>query len=202
MVPVGLARQLHAGPSAELAFAMGAIADVLAAHSGPAIVGDAVRMRAFDNLAQHARQVFVVVRAVDAGDVFVRGAIRIAVAVASEPIRVSPIEILGGAVGIHAGHYEQAVLVGGRGQLPEQVASIQKPRPVLQRVLAGVVGDNAAGIDDHGLNLCALPVLAPPGDVVAHRVLFGDVGLAPSIGAPIPGQFALYLPAHARGERR
>jgi hypothetical protein len=38
------------------------------------------------------------------------------------------------------------------------------------------------------LHLRPLPVAAPPVDVVAHRILLGDVGLAPQIGAPVPRQ--------------
>ena len=54
--------------------------------------------------------------------------------------------------------------------------------------LAGVVGDNAAGIDNESLHLGALPLLPPPGDVVANRVLLGDVRLTPTDGAPVPGE--------------
>ena len=55
-------------------------------------------------------------------------------------------------------------------------------------ILARVVGDDAAGVDDHGLDLRALPLRAPPGDVVADGILLRDVGLAPEVGAAIPRQ--------------
>ena len=57
---------------------------------------------------------------------------------------------------------------------------------MVQRELARVVGDDAAGVDDDALNFGALPVVAPPGDVVLVRILLGDVGLSPAVGAPVP----------------
>ena len=97
-----------------------------------------------------------------------------------------PVERLVGTVGIHAGQHHQAVLVGRTSQLAVEVAVAQRRRTIVQRELARVVGDDAAGIDDDALDLRPLPVLPPPGDVVAGRVDLGDVRLRPAVRAPIP----------------
>ena len=60
---------------------------------------------------------------------------------------------------------------------------------MVQRELAGVVGHDPAGVDDHALDPRALPVLPPPGDVVSGRVALGDVGLSPAEHAAIPRNF-------------
>ena len=60
----------------------------------------------------------------------------------------------------------------------------------MQRKLAGIIGNNAAGIDDDALNLRAFPVLPPPGDVVSLRVNLRDVRLSPAQGAAIPREQA------------
>ena len=175
--------------SPERARAVVAVADALAAHARPAVVGEAVGMRALDDLAQHVGQVLVVVRAVDAGDVLLGGAIRLAV---RRRARTSPgcawKKSVGGAVRVHPRHHEEPVVVRRLRQLAEEVAAVEELRAMVQRELARVVGDDAAGVDDDGLDLRALPVRAPPGDVVADGILLGDVGLAPEIGAAIPRQ--------------
>ena len=111
-----------AGLVAELALAVGAVADAVAPQAGPTVVGEALGVAALDDLGQHAGDVLVVVGAVDAGDVLVRGAIGLAGGVAREPVRMRLVEILGHAVGVHARQHHQAVLVRGLGQLAVEVA--------------------------------------------------------------------------------
>ena len=60
---------------------------------------------------------------------------------------------------------------------------------MLQRELTRIVRNNSAGIDDDALNFGTLPVFAPPADVIARRVGFGDVGLPPPEHAAVPGNF-------------
>jgi len=72
-------------------------------------------------------------------------------------------------------------------EFAEEIAIAQELRAMVQRELARVVGDDAAGVDDDGLDLGPLPVGAPPADVVADGIFLGDVGLAPAVGAAVPG---------------
>ena len=74
----------------------------------------------------------------------------------------------------------------GPGNFAIQVAIAQTSSAMMQRKLARIIGDDPAGVDDHALHRGALPVLAPPGNVVARRIDLGDVGLPPAIGATIP----------------
>ena len=67
-------------------------------------------------------------------------------------------EVLGGPVGVHPGHHEEPVVVRGLRQLAEEIALAQKLRAVVQRKLARIVRNDAAGIDDDGLHLCPLPL--------------------------------------------
>ena len=191
IVPVGRTGNGLAGLLTELALAIVAVADAPAAEAAPTVVGEALRMAAPDDLAQDVGEILVVVGAVHAGDVAVGVAVGIAAGVPGEPVRVGLEEILPGAVGVHAGEDDEAVLVRGLGQFAEEVAIAQKLRAVVQRVLAGIVGDDAAGVDDDALHLGLLPVAAPPGDVVADRVALGDVGLSPAVAAAVPGESGL-----------
>ena len=147
-------------------------------------------MRSLDDLPEDVGEILVVVGAVDARDVLVGRAIRPAVRVAGEPVGMRLEEILGGAVRVHPRHHEDPVVVRRLRQLAEEVAAVEELRPMVQRELARVVGDDAAGVDDNGLDLRALPLRAPPGDVVADWILLRDVGLAPEVGAAIPGASA------------
>jgi len=58
---------------------------------------------------------------------------------------------------------------------------------VVEGKFGGIVGDDAAGVDDDAVDFGAFPVFAPQGDVVANNVVFSDVGLAPANGAAVPG---------------
>src|ERR1700730_10691763 len=58
----------------------------------------------------------------------------------------------------------------------------------MQRVLAGIIRHNAAGVNDHALHKSALPKFAPPGDVVSDSIRFCDVRLPPAISSPVPGR--------------
>ena len=139
-----------------------------------------------DDFAEDVWQVLVVVRAIDAGDVLVRGAIGRAIGVPREPVGVRLEEILRRAVRVHSSHDEQAVVVGGLGELTEQVAAVQELGPMMQRKLARVIGDDPTRVDDDGLCPRAFPVVPPPRNVVPRGILFGDVRLAPQVGTPVP----------------
>ena len=76
------------------------------------------------------------------------------------------IEVLRGSVGIHAGHHDQTVLVRSLRDFAIEIAAVEELRAVMQGKLAGVVGDDAACIDDDALYRGPFPVIAPPGDVV------------------------------------
>ena len=110
VVPVGAQWNRLSGLRLELALAVIAVADTVAAHSRPTVIGDALGMGALDDLAQDVGQILVVVRAVDARDVLVGGAVGLAVGHAREPVGVGLIEILRGAVGVHARHDDQPVV--------------------------------------------------------------------------------------------
>ena len=170
--------------------AVPAIADAIAAEAAPTVIRESFRLRALDDLAHDARKILIVISAVDAADVLVGGAVRRPGRVHGEPVRMLMVELLGGPVGVHAGQHHQAVRVRGFGQFPVQIAALQKLRLVLQRKAAGVVRHDSAGIDDDALNVRGLPILAPPRDVIADRILLGDVGLSPAIGTPEPGSLA------------
>src|SRR6185436_2605374 len=96
-------------------------------------------------------------------------------------------EILCRPVRVHPRHHEQPVVVRRPGQLAEEIASAEELGAMVQREPARVVGDDAAGVDDDGLDLGPLPVGAPPADVVADGIFLGDVGLAPAVGTAVPG---------------
>jgi len=58
---------------------------------------------------------------------------------------------------------------------------------VVQGVLARIVGDDNARVDDHALNAGPPPVLPPPAGVVADRVDLSEIGLTPAVNLPVPG---------------
>ena len=187
VVPVLPRRDGLAGAVAEPALTVARSSRAFPVQSAPAIVGDPLGVRPLDDLAQDAGDVLVVVGAVDARDVQLASAIGLARAVDGEPVGVGSVEGLVGAVGVHAGEDEQAVLVGRLGQLAVEIAVPQGLRSMVERELAGVVGHDAAGVEDHPLDPRVSPVAPPPRDVVARRVDLGDIGLAPAQGSAIPG---------------
>ena len=159
---------------------MRAVTGTFAVEPAPAIVGDALGVRPLDDLAQDAGDVLVVVRAIDARDVELARAVGLARVVDGEPVGVGSVEGLVGTVGVHAGEDEQAVLVGGLSQLAVEIAVPQTLRSMVKRELAGVVGHDAARVEDDPLHSCFSPVAPPPHDVVARRVDLGDIGLPPA----------------------
>ena len=191
VVPVLAGGDGLAGGGAELARAVVAVADAVALQPAPTVVGEAFGMAALDDLAQNAGDVLVVVGAVDAGDVLVVGAVGLAVGLAGEPVGMGLEEILGGAVAIHARQHGEPVLMGGLREFAVEIASLEELGAVMERELARVVGDDAAGIDDDALDARALPIVAPPGDVVVVGIALGDVGLAPAADAAVPGEARL-----------
>jgi hypothetical protein len=71
-------------------------------------------------------------------------------------------------------------------EFSEKIAAVQKLGPVVKRELARVVRNDAAGVDDHGLNISTLAVFTPPPSVIPDRVLFRDARLTPPVCAPVP----------------
>ncbi len=61
---------------------------------------------------------------------------------------------------------------------------------------ASVDPERAAGIDNDALHPCALPIVAPPVNVITGRVNFRNIGLAPPIGFAIPGQIRVISHAY------
>ena len=95
IVPVGAARKSPGRSSGgTCAGTVVAVADAAAAQAGPTVVGETFRVGALDDLAQNVGQILVVVRAVDAGDVLVGGAVGLAVGDAREPVGMRLVEIL------------------------------------------------------------------------------------------------------------
>ena len=168
IVPVVPCRKGFARPLAEPPGAMLAVTDAAAIQAAPTVVRDAFGMRPLDDLAQHVRQVLLIVGAVDARHVEVAGPVGLAAGVHGEPIRMGLVERFVGSVGIHASEHDQAILMGGTSQFAVEVAVAQGRRTVVQRELARVVGEDAPGVDDDALDLRAFPMLPPPGDVVAR----------------------------------
>ena len=116
--------------------------------------------------------------------------VRLARRIHGKPIRVRLVELLMRAIRVHAGKHDEPVIVRGAAELAEQVAPTQVLGRAVQRHPARIVRHDAAGVDDDALGVGSLPVLAPPGDVVARGVNLRDVRLAPAEGAPVPRQGA------------
>ena len=72
-------------------------------------------------------------------------------------------------------------------QLAEEIAIAEKLGPAVKWNLCRIIRNDAARVDDDALGVGALPLFAPPGDVVAGHVDFGDVRLHPADGAAEPG---------------
>src|ERR1019366_8621203 len=83
-----------------------------------------------------------------------------------------------------------SVLVRGAGEFAVKIAVTERGGTIMQRELARIIRNDAAGIEDDALNLRALPVLPPPGDVILLRVNLRDVRLSPAQGAAIPREHA------------
>ena len=85
---------------AEPALAVFAVTDAVASESGPAVVSQAFRLRAFNDFGQDSGEVFIVVGAVYTRDVLVGGAIRLSRCINREPIRVGAVELLRRPIGV------------------------------------------------------------------------------------------------------
>jgi hypothetical protein len=166
--------------------AVGAIADLGLAGATPTVIGEAIRVAAIDDLAQHVRDELVEVSAVHACKIKIAGAVRLARGAGGEPLRVRAVDVFARPARVHARQHGQALLARHRHDLAVQVAIAQRLGAAVQRVATGVVGDDAAGVDDNALHACAPPMLAPPSRVVAGRVDLGEVGLRPTVRAPVP----------------
>src|SRR5215831_13187161 len=100
---------------------------------------------------------------------------------------MSRIEFLVSTVGIHTSEDRESVGVRGFEQFAQQVASIQCLWTVLERVLAGVVGNDASRVNNDSLDPGAFPMLAPPEDIVITSICLCDIGLAPPQDPAEPG---------------
>src|SRR5262245_41813085 len=72
-------------------------------------------------------------------------------------------------------------------EFAEQIAAVQELGAMMKRILAGVISNDPAGVDDDRLYFGPCPEAAPPSDVITNRVLFGDVRLSPAVRPAIPG---------------
>ncbi len=189
VAPVRRLRQIQAGIPAELFAAGIAVADLLGGRALPGVVRDSIGMVGGQDLLQKLGDVFGVVAGVYAGEEAPVRFIRSAAAVPGEPVRPRVGEFLRGAVDVHARHDPQAHLPGGIGEFPQEVPVAKVARAVLQRKAAGIIGDDAARIDDDALNVVFEPVPLPEIDVAAGGVDLGQVGLAPAVRRFIPFLF-------------
>ena len=203
VAPVRRLRQVQARIPAELFAAGVAIADLLGGRALPGVVRDAVGMVGGQDLLQELRDVLRVVAGVHAGEEPAARGVRRAAAVPGEPVRPRVDEFLCGAVDVHARHDPQAHLPRGVGELPQEVPVLEVAGAVLQREAAGVVGDNAARVDDDALDVVLTPILLPEFDVADLGVNLRQVGLAPAVRRFIPFLFChvfspLFLPPLVR----
>ncbi len=54
-----------------------------------------------------------------------------------------------------------------------------------------IIRNYTARVDNNTLYLCTLPLLSPPGYIVALGICFGYIGLSPAGNPPVPGKFFL-----------
>ena len=189
VAPVRRLRQVQARIPAELFAAGVAIADLLGGRALPGVVRDAVGMVGGQDLLQELRDVLRVVAGVHAGEEPAARGVRRAAAVPGEPVRPRVDEFLCGAVDVHARHDPQDHLPRGVGELPQEVPVLEVAGAVLQREAAGVVGDDAARVDDDALDVVLTPILLPEADVADLGVDLRQVGLAPAVRRFIPFLF-------------
>jgi hypothetical protein len=192
IVPVDVARQVEPGVLGEFSAAVGAVADPVSSQARPTVVGEPVGAVALDDLAQHGGQVFLVVWAVHAGLVAVACPAWLARSVDGEPVGMCAVESLAGAVRVHARQHGEPFLACGPHDLAEQIPVAQVLGAVLQAEPAGIVGNNAAGVDHDTLCMRSSPVFAPPLGVVAGWIEFVQVGLSPAVGAVVPGHCGFF----------
>ena len=97
------------------------------------------------------------------------------------------IKFVGSASRIHPSQNGDSIAASSVKEFAEEIAITKKLRAPVQRIFAGIISDDAASVDDDALDACALPIIAPPWDIIAGNVEFGDVGLAPAQAAAVPG---------------
>jgi len=165
---------------------MFAEARTAAAKSAPTVVGESLGMVACDDFAQDRRDVFLVVWAVDAGDEKVTRLIRLVGGVYGEPVRTGLKAVRVRPIRVHASEDRKPVLMRSAAQLAEQVTPVKVFCLAMKGHLTGVIGNDTTSVDDDPLDVGALPVTAPPSDVIALRVNLGDIGLPPACDAPKP----------------
>src|SRR5439155_9221312 len=101
-LPVLFNRQPLARLLTKRARAIFAIANTASPQTAPTIVSETLRPITFHYLAHDLRKVFVVIRAVDAGDKLVARAEGLAGCVHRKPVGMGTVELLVRPVGIHA----------------------------------------------------------------------------------------------------
>ena len=97
------------------------------------------------------------------------------------------IKFVGSASRIHPSQNGDSIAASSVKEFAEQIAIAKKLRVPVQGIFGGIISDDAAGIGNDALNAITLPIIAPPWDVTAGNVEFGDVGLAPAQAAAVPG---------------
>jgi hypothetical protein len=126
IVPIAGGRKRAALLVPKLARAVLAMANAVAPQAAPTVIGESFRVRTLDDLRKHARDVFVVIRAVHTGDVLVFGAIRLALRIPREPVGMHFEEVRRRAVGIHARQHGQAIRVRRGRDLAVKIAPVQE----------------------------------------------------------------------------
>ena len=97
------------------------------------------------------------------------------------------IKFIGSASRIHPSQNGDPIAASSVKEFAKEIPISKKLRAPVQGIFGGIVSNDAAGIDDDALDACALPIIAPPWDIIAGNVEFGDVGLSPAQATAVPG---------------
>src|SRR6267142_5919626 len=173
--------------AAEFARAIFAMADDVAREAAPTVVRETFGAITPGDFAQQIGNVFAIIGPIDTGDEQVPPAIRFSICIDAEPIRVRVIKFIGRAAGIHPGEYRNPVIARSMQDFAKEIAIAQKLSAPMQRILTGIIRDDAAGVDDNALDASSFPIIAPPWNVIAGNIEFGNVRLPPAQAAAIPG---------------
>ena len=178
-----------------------AVADGERPGARPAVGEEAVHRVTPVDLAVDGRHLLGEIRAEHAGLVEPGGLVvpaRAAVAVPFKPLRARLERFFIRVIAVHPRHHAQAALPRCRDHLTEQVARAEELAAVVVRDLGRVESDDAAAVQEHGIDLERGPVVGPGICVHGERVAFVEVDLAAAPHRGIPGFTVLLCPRLAR----
>ena len=179
-------RQVEARGVVEVVRAGVAVADAVAL---PAVGEDRVDVVVAGDLLEHLRHELEVVVGVGAGHPdFGEGPVAplVAVLVDGDPLGMRVGRVLVDGVGIDARHHVHAELARARDQRPEGIAVADVLAHVVERHLARVVGDVAAGAEAGRVRLRALEDVDPLLGIELDRVVLGKGQLGPARRRLVP----------------